>query len=223
MGETMHGSPATQRAVDAENCPALIGNAIQRARLADGDAAEFAMLVRDEPADVVWGRVARWAAEHPQRFAAAFVHLAAMVDVDAPPATWTREIGGTAALHPDFRHKLPEPKIPPASRTPELNEQIVQLAKDGKLTDIKIATRFGLPVYYVTQVRRAAGLQRKNSKVARAANERDEEIARLTRLNRSAAEIALELGIDMRTVSRSRQRTRLREQRAAPGSDASAA
>lgn len=227
MGQNPRGNDHSRRSADADNCPALTGNAIQRARLADGDAAEFAMLVRDEPAAVIWGRVARWAAEHPQRFQAAFVHLAAMVDVDAPPATWTRDIGGTTALHPDYRRPREAAAIVPrVRRGPELEAEVVRLARVEQLSDDEICARLGLPLYYVTNARRAARVLRKVGHEQPSV--RDQEVARLDALKYPTDQIARQLGVTDRTVMRARQRNATRaaqaaEQRAAPTENGAAA
>lgn len=206
MGETLsRGNDHTQRVADAGNCPRLTGNAAQRAVRADKDAADFAMLIREEPPEVVWGRVARWAEQYPQRFQAAFVHLAAMVDIDQRPAVWTRDIGGTSALHPDYRGTQVVATIRPNDRTPKLAAQIVELAATSRLSDIQIATRFAVPVSYVVDVRRAARVLRASGKPGDA--ERDARIAALRQQGAEINVIADEVGVNRRTVLRSLARS----------------
>lgn len=193
----------SQRLADAEHCPVLTGNAKQRAQRAHKDATDFVLAIREEEPRVVWGRIARWIDDHPQRLIATLAHLAAMVDPDQEIATWTREFGGLPALHPDYR---PDPKVELSlrARTPELEAQIVALARDSQLSDIQIAARFGMPVSYVDRVRRAGGVLRRPTQPGRPGQ--DAEIAEMTAKGVPTEAIARQVGVSERTVVRARSR-----------------
>lgn len=206
------------RARDAENCPTLAGNAVQRAQYADADAADFAMLVRDEPPEVVWGRVARWAEENPERLMATFVHLAAMVDVDERLAPWTRRLGGTAALHPDYRSR-PDTSTKRGGGPPSKYRTAVHdLVNTTQLSDHQIAERLGCSRKLVATYRCELGVHRPFGPKPEVT---DAKVAALEAEGLSAVEIAAETGYALTTVKKSRRR--LRDARAEPDSDASAA
>jgi DNA-binding CsgD family transcriptional regulator len=194
----------SSRRRDAENCPALAGNAIQRAQYADSDAADFAMLVRDEPAPVVWGRVARWLEENPERLMATFVHLAAMVDVDERIAPWTRSIGGTAALHPDFREK-PKPVRRSGGPPSKFREGVHDLLMTTVLSDIQIAERVGCSRKTVATYRGELGIHRTYGPSTQAT---DAKVAELGARGLSVNEIAAKTGMARSTVKIARRRIR---------------
>jgi DNA-binding NarL/FixJ family response regulator len=190
---------------DLKHCPALTGNARQRATQADTDARRLAADIRDLDPRVIWGRINRWNNTNPQRVLAALVSLAAMTDPDhiprIDPPYWTVDIGGTAALHPDYRaNELAPAQLANASRH---RDDIVRLAEAGQLTNREIALRLGIRETTVSHVRRQTGA-RHSPPGSRAKH--DDEIAELDALGYSTEQIAEAVGCSLRTVERARQR-----------------
>lgn len=196
---------------DAENCPTLAGNAVQRAQYADSDAADFAMAVRDEPADVVWGRVARWLEDNPERLMATFVHLAAMVDVDERIAPWTRQIGGTAALHPDYLRPA-KPARRGGGPASQFREQIHRLLLETMLSDTLIAERVGCSRRTVATYRGELGIRRPNGPSTQAT---DARVAELQAQGLGLGEIVEKSGFNRSTVKMARRRIRAQDPSAA--------
>ncbi|WP_018682210.1 DUF7368 family protein [Actinokineospora enzanensis] len=86
---------------DRQHCP--IPNPQQRGRLLQlmqQDAAGLITDIRDLDPVEIWGRLHRWAIEHPARLVAATVALAAMCDPDVPASkalAWTDTLAAGAA------------------------------------------------------------------------------------------------------------------------------
>jgi hypothetical protein len=206
---------------DAERCPELDGNAIQRAQRASADATDFVFDVREEEPRVVWGRVARFVEDHPQRAMAALVHLAAMVDPDDRMAIWAREFGGMPALHPDYRnHQDPAPSRR-GGKVSAFREPVQTLATTTDLTDVQIAERVGCAAKTVARYRQQFGIHRQ---IGPDTDRTDAKVRPLIERGLTDAQIITETGFAKATVRYSRRRIEADAlERAAPASDASAA
>lgn len=200
-----------ERLNDLMHCPDLTGSAAQRAYQADRDAAQLAADIREVDPREVWGRINRWGKEEPERLLAAVVSLAALADsndhiLGRAPA-WCREIGGTAALQPDYstapadvRHSLPL----------ERDVEILRLARAKALSDQEIALRVGVSSSTVQRVRAAAGL---TGQPGGSTATLDSRVAELHGLDWRPDAIAQELGVSVRTVERARTRNASIEER----------
>ncbi len=201
-------NPAKARTRDAADCPALSGNTLQRAQRADQDACDFAMAVREEDPAVVWGRVARWAERHPQRLMATFVHLAAMVDVDGRIAPWTRDLGGTAALHPDYATSpASRPAPTPRPGVSAYREAVHELVNTTALSDAQIATRLGCARKTVARYRLELGVLRPTGR-RHAIPDVDERVAEMDARGMKNAEIVAATGLSLTTIKVARRRRR---------------
>lgn len=193
---------------DLRHCPKLTDTADNRARQADYDARRLIADIRDLDPRQIWGRLNKWGQRNPQRLIAAFVSTLAYADPDdvttGQPPAWTRNLGGTAALHPDYV----DPRSAPAQNSTTAGDvtvdrgAIVRLRMAGT-GPAAIALRLGLSLSKVESVCRETGLTKGPTDIAA----RDAEIAELAKRSHKS-EIAKRLGLHQRTVERAIARAR---------------
>jgi hypothetical protein len=96
---------------EREACPVLAGCPKAVAKQGKRDARQLATDVREIDPAQVWGRMATWHRNEPERLFMALVVLAVLVPVEAEVPTWVTKLdGGLAELLP------PAPRIPSQTR-----------------------------------------------------------------------------------------------------------
>jgi hypothetical protein len=94
---------AKEASMDRAACPPLLTDPLKLARQSMRDAKQLAHDVREIDPAQVWGRLARWRTEDPERLFMALVTLAVYVPEDATkvlPEWVTALDGGLTALQP---------------------------------------------------------------------------------------------------------------------------